>query len=98
MGLYNKLFHDFEQLFLGYETLAIIPQSCIGGAAAALILINGGHGVWEFIELFLAVAVCMWYNTTVLADMKPKFVFNSLLASVGICTVLLIINIWILMQ
>lgn len=97
MGLYNKLYKDFEGLFLGYATLAIILNSCVGGAAAMVVLMNG-HDFGQMVQLFLAVAACMWYNTTILADMKPKFVFNSLLASMGICTVLLVINIVVLMQ
>lgn len=97
MEFYKKLLRDFKQLFLGYETLVIIPQSCLGGAAAALILFNGGHGPWQFIELFLAVAVAMWYNTTVLANMKPKLIFNSLLVSIAVSVILIVINLWILM-
>lgn len=92
MTLYSKLYQDFEELYLGYATLAIILNSCIGGAAAMLILLNG-HGTVQMIQLFLAVAACMWYNTTILANMKPKFVFNSLLASLAICIALLFINI-----
>ncbi|HET8810788.1 MAG TPA: hypothetical protein VFM65_11065 [Flavobacteriaceae bacterium] len=97
MELYNRLYRDFESLFLGYATLAIILNSCVGGAAAMVILMNG-HDFGQMAQLFLAVSACMWYNTTILADMKPKFVFNSLLASLGICIVLLIVNIWVLMQ
>lgn len=97
MKLYNKLYEDFKELFLGYATLAIILNSCVGGAAAMVILMNG-HDFGQMIQLFLAVSACMWYNTTILANMKPKFVFNSLLASMGICTVLLVINIILLMQ
>lgn len=94
MGLYKRILSDFKQLFLGYETLVIIPQSCLGGAVAALILMNSAQGTWQFVELFLAVAVAMWYNTTVLADMKPRFVFNSLLISLGVNLVLLIVNLF----
>lgn len=95
MGLYKKLYEDFEQMYLGYATLAIILTSCIGGAAAMVILMNG-HDVAQMFQLFLAVSVCMWYNTTILANMKPKFIFNSLLVSLGVCIVLLIINLWII--
>ncbi len=97
MGLYNKLYYDFEQMYLGYATLAIILTSCVGGAAAMVILMNG-HGFSQMVQLFLAVAACMWYNTTILANLKPKIIFNSLLGALGICIILLIVNIWILMQ
>lgn len=91
MGLYKKLYADFEALFLGYATLAIILTSCLGGAAAMLILMNG-HNPVQMVQLFLVVAVCMWYNTTILATMKPKFVFNSLLVSLTVSSVLFVIN------
>lgn len=93
MGIYTRLYDDFKKMYLGYGTLAIILTSCVGGAAAMVILMNG-HNVVQMIQLFLAVAVCMWYNTTLLANMKPKFIFNSLLVSLGVCVVLLVINIW----
>ncbi|HLU80826.1 MAG TPA: hypothetical protein VK010_02025 [Flavobacteriaceae bacterium] len=96
MSLYKKLYKDFEGLFLGYATLAIILNSCVGGAAAMVILMNG-HDFGQMFQLFLAVSACMWYNTTILADMKPKFVFNSLLASLILCIFLLVLNIWMLM-
>ena len=92
MGIYKKLYADFEAMFIGYATLAIILTSCVGGATAMVILMNG-HDPLQMFQLFLVVAVCMWYNTTILATMKPKFVFNSLLTSLGVCTVLFIINI-----
>lgn len=97
MKLYEKLYRDFEELFLGYATLAIILNSCIGAAAAMVILMNG-HGFWEMSQLFLAVSACMWYNTTILANMKPRPVFNSLVASLAICIVLLVANLIVLMQ
>lgn len=93
MGIYTKLYDDFKKMYLGYATLAIILTSCVGGAAAMVILMNG-HNVVQMIQLFLTVAVCMWYNTTILANMKPKFIFNSLLVSLGVCFVLLVMNIW----
>lgn len=83
-------------MYLGYATVAIILTTCLGGAATMVILTNG-HGPAQMFQLFLAVAVCMWYNTTILANMKPKFIFNSLLVSLFVCMALLIGNLWIIL-
>lgn len=92
MKLYNLLYEDFEELYLGYSALMIILSSCIASVAAMTILING-HDLVQMIQLFVVVVVAMGYNTAVLAQMKPKFVFNSLLVSLGVCTILAIVNI-----
>lgn len=92
MKLYKVLFKDFEELFMGYSALAIILSSCVGSIAAMTILING-HDTIQMFQLFFVVVVCMWYNTSVLAQMKPKFVWNSLVVSLMASTILIIINV-----
>lgn len=94
MKLYKSLFQDFDNLYLGYATVAIILSSCLGGAAAMVVLMNG-HDVTQMFQLFLIVAGCMWYNSTVLANLNHKFVFNSLIASLVISSVLLIVNVFV---
>jgi len=81
MSVYKKVFIDFEKMYYAHATLGIILSSCLGGAAAMLILING-HGFNEMFQLFLVTSVCMGFNTTVLACLKPKIVFNSLILSI----------------
>ena len=95
MKIYKSLLDDFSQLYLGYASVAIILSSCLGGAAAMLILLNG-HGLVEMIQLFLVVSVCMIYNSTVLLQMKPKFVFNALLVSLAVSSIVALANIAIL--
>lgn len=95
MKIYKSLLDDFSQLYLGYASVAIIFSSCLGGAAAMLILLNG-HGLVEMIQLFLVVAVCMIYNSTVLLQMKPKFVFNALLVSLAVSSIVALVNIALL--
>ena len=92
MRLYNTLYKDFEELYVGYSALAIILSSCLGSAAAMVILMNG-HDMTQMLQLFLVVIVCMGYNSSVLAQMKPKFVFNFLIASLAVSSILLIINV-----
>ena len=93
MKLYNTLYKDFESLYVGYSAVAIILSSCLGSAAAMVVLMNG-HDFAQMVQLFMVVVVCMGYNLAVLAQMKPKFVFNSLILSLLVSTVLLVINVW----
>jgi hypothetical protein len=93
MKLYNTLYKDFESLYVGYSAVAIILSSCLGAAAAMVILMNG-HDFLQMFQLFLVVAVCMIYMSSVLAQMKPKFVFNTLILSLAMSSILLLINVW----
>ncbi|MGB7786772.1 MAG: hypothetical protein WBL27_11780 [Salinimicrobium sp.] len=92
MRLYNTLYKDFEELFVGYSAVAIILSTCVGAASAMVILMNG-HDFLQMFQLFLVVAVSMTYLVAVLAQMKPKFVFNTLILSMGVSMLLLLINI-----
>ncbi len=67
MKLYNTLYKDFEDLYVGYSAVAIILSTCLGAAAAMVILMNG-HDFIQMFQLFLVVAVCMIYMVTVLAQ------------------------------
>ena len=92
MKLYKTLYEDFDQLFLGYSTIGIILSSCLGSAAAMVVLMNG-HDFTQMVQLFLIVVVAMGYNSAFLAQMKHKFVFNSLILSLATSSILLIINV-----
>lgn len=92
MKLYKNLYEDFEQLYLGYSTLGIILSSCLGSAAAMVVLMNG-HDFTQMVQLFLIVVVAMGYNSSFLAQMKPRFVFNSLILSLATSSILLILNV-----
>ena len=93
MRLYNTLYKDFEELFVGYSAVAIILTTCVGAASAMVILMNG-HDFLQMFQLFLVVAVCMTYLVTVLAQLKAKFVFNTLILSLLVSSILLLINVW----
>lgn len=94
MKLYNILYKDFEDLYVGYSAIAVILSSCLGSAAALVILMNG-HDLTQMLQLFLVVVVCMTYNASVLAQLKPKIVFNSLIISVLVSTVLIAYNVFL---
>lgn len=93
MKLYRSLYKDFEQMYLGYATVAIILSSCLGSAAAMVVLMNG-HDFVQMFQLFLIVVVCMGYNSTVLANLKPKHIFNALVLSIVVSSVLLLLNVF----
>jgi hypothetical protein len=92
MRLYNTLYKDFEELFVGYSAVAIILTTCLGAAAAMVILMNG-HDLIQMAQLFLVLVGTLIYLVSVLAQMKPKFVFNSLILSLVLSSVLLLINV-----
>lgn len=94
MKLYNVLYQDFEDLFVGYSAVAVILSSCLGSAAALVILMNG-HDVFQMIQLFLVVVVCMGYNATLLANLKLKIVFNALIISLAVSILLIAYNVFL---
>ncbi|HKJ48750.1 MAG TPA: hypothetical protein VJ973_06650 [Christiangramia sp.] len=92
MNFYQKQLSEFTRDFYAGASTGIIVSSCMGSIAAMLVLMNG-HGLAEMIQLGLIVVVCMWFNASVLAQLKAKFVFNSLILSLLISTSFILINI-----
>ncbi|MGY5851524.1 hypothetical protein [Salegentibacter sp. F14] len=92
MKLYSSLLADFEETPLGYSTIGIIASSCLGSVAAMLILMQG-HGFWDMLQLFVVVSVCMGFNAAILAQFKPKILFNALLLSLAVSISFILINI-----
>lgn len=80
MGLYKKWLTDFKELFYVNSVLGVILSSCIGSLAAMLLLAEA-HDAFHIFQLTTVVVVAMWYNASLLAQLKPRFVFNSLLVS-----------------
>jgi hypothetical protein len=91
MSIYNKYFGVFERGFIGYSTLGVLAQSCMGGIAAMAILQNG-TSIGNMFQLFLIVISCMAFNGSVLAQQKPKVVFNILIWSVLLSIVVAAVN------
>lgn len=92
MTFYQKQLSDFTKDFYAGMSTGIIVSSCLGSIAAMLILMNG-HGVTDMIQLGVIVVVAMNYNASVLAQLKPKYVFNSLILSILMSVLFIIINI-----
>lgn len=91
MNTYQKIFSQFEYGFFGSITLGILGSSCLGGIAAMAVLQNGTSPAQMF-QLFLVVASAMTFNGSVLSQQKPKVIFNLLIASVAINTILTAVN------
>jgi energy-coupling factor transporter transmembrane protein EcfT len=92
MKIYNSLYKDFDDLFVGYSAVAIILTTCFGAAAAMVILMNG-HDFIQMAQLFLVLVGTLTYLVSVLAQMKSKFVFNSLIFSLLLSSIILLINV-----
>lgn len=92
MKIYHQLLKDFEESFYLHATLGIILSSCLGAAAAMAVLMHG-HDMAEMLQLFIITCVSMGFNTTVLANLKSKVVFNSLLLSIILNSVFIILHI-----
>ncbi|WP_430498470.1 hypothetical protein [Gaetbulibacter sp. PBL-D1] len=98
MNTYNNLFKDFNDNYILYIPLSIILQSCIGSIAAMFILMNSTATSFHFFQLTLCVVVSMSYNAAIFAQLKNKFVFNSLIVALVVNIMLIIVNVWIYMS
>ncbi|MFH6933573.1 hypothetical protein [Flavobacterium sp. FlaQc-30] len=91
MTLYQTTFENFDKNYIGSATMAVIGQSCLGAAAAMFILANG-TSIPQMIQLAVIVLVCIFVNTSILAQMKHKVVFNLLLTSAFFSVLFIILN------
>ena len=91
MTLYQTTFENFDKNYIGSATMAVIGQSCLGAAAAMFILANG-TSIPQIIQLAVIFLVCIFVNTSILAQMKHKVVFNLLLASAFFSVLFIILN------
>lgn len=91
MTLYNKTFENFDKSYFSSASLSIIGQSCLGGVAAMFILSNGTSAV-QMIQLGIIVLVSMFANTSILAQVNHKIVFNLVLTSVFFSLLFILIN------
>lgn len=92
LKVYYNALAEFKREQTGYASIAIIPQSCIGSAAAMMLLMNDMLTVTKMVIVFLVTILCMAYNGAVLAQLKSKTTFNLLLASVVFSCVVIIAN------
>ncbi len=89
--MYSRLLKDFKEMYMAYIPLMIILSSCLGSVAAMYILMQE-RSTTQVLQLSICVIVCMAFNASILAQMKPKFVFNLLIASLLTNSLLTILN------
>jgi hypothetical protein len=95
MSYYQKYLDNYSRGYIGYNTLGILFQSCLGSVAAMLVLQNGVSPA-QMIQLFFVTIFCMCFNGAVLSQQKPKIVFNMLIATILVSVIISIINIFII--
>lgn len=88
--IYRNAFNEFKKKQLGYSTIAIIGQSCLGSAAAMVLLMGEMDMVLKMILLFFITIFCMAFNGAVLCQLKPSITFNLLILSVAFSTLVLV--------
>jgi len=76
---------------MGSAAMAVIGQSCLGGAAAMYVLSNG-TSIFQMIQLAIIVLACIFVNTSILAQMKHKVVFNLLILSAVLSVFFILLN------
>lgn len=91
MSTYQNLLQNYTRGYLGFSTLGVMVQSCVGGLAAMAILMNG-NTLAQMVQLFLAVVLCVSYNGALLSQLPAKVTFNLFWASITINTLLFIVN------
>ncbi len=80
MTLYNKWLADFKKHFILYVPLSIILQSCLG-SISIFYLTELPYSTSSFIRVTLCTIVCMFYNASIMAQLKKQWVFNLLIIS-----------------
>lgn len=80
---------------MGSAAMAVIGQSCLG-AAAAMYILSHGTSVGQMVQLAIIVLACILANTSILAQMKHKVVFNFIIVSTLLSVLLIILNNFIL--
>ncbi|HYD91316.1 MAG TPA: hypothetical protein VEA37_07495 [Flavobacterium sp.] len=95
MSYYHKYLDGYTRGFIGFNTLGILFQSCWGSVAAMTVLQNG-NSPRQMVQLFFVVILCMLFNGAVMAQLKPKAVFNLLLASIFINAFIILLNVFVI--
>jgi hypothetical protein len=91
METYKSYLEAYTKGLLGFNTLGILAQSCLGSIAAMTILMNGTRPL-QIVELFFVIILSMGFNVMVLSQQSPKVIFNTLLISVCFNLLMTLIN------
>lgn len=91
MSAYKNLLENYTRGYLGFSTLGVMIQSCVGGLAAMAILMHGNTPA-QMVQLFIAVVLCVSYNGALLSQLSPKITFNLFWASITFNSFLFVLN------
>lgn len=94
MSYYQKNLEAYRRGAMGFNALAVMVQSCIGGIAAMTVLQNGSSPA-QMIQLFFVVIFSSAFNGAVLSQQKPKLLFDLLILSVVGNTAIALFNAFI---
>ncbi len=78
-------------MYMAYIPLTIILSSCLGSVAAMIILMQD-RSIVQVIELSICVIVCMAFNSSILAQMKAKIIFNLLITSLVLNSIIILFS------
>jgi len=92
MNTYLKYQENYKHGLIGFATLSILAQSCLGSFAAMFILM-GGTSPAQMVQLFFVTIFCMIYNGAVLSQQKAYVSFAILAVSVFLSLLFIAINI-----
>ncbi|MFD2099121.1 hypothetical protein [Flagellimonas iocasae] len=92
-SIHKQLFTEFKKGQMGYSTIAIIGQSCLGSAAAMVLLMGEMNTLLKMALLFFVTIFCMAFNGAVLAQLRPLTTFNLLILSVVFNTLIILVHI-----
>lgn len=88
---YSQLLREFDRGKIGYATIALIGQSCLGSVAVMVLLMAHLPAGTRTLALFWITSICMAYNAAVLAQARTTAVFNILLCSVVTCMLTIVV-------
>jgi len=91
MNFYQKYLDGYKHGIIGFATLSILGQSCLGSIAAMFILM-GGTSPLQMIQLFFITIFCMIYNGAVLSQQKAKLSFGILAISISLSLITITLN------
>lgn len=91
-SIYNNMLAEFKRGEIGYSTIAILGQSCLGSIAVILLLMNDMPTMIKMVQLFLVTVFCMAFNGAVLAQLKSKITFDLLIATILLSACVIVTN------
>ncbi len=91
MHIYNKYLEEFKNGVIGYATIGILIQSCVGSIAVMFALYNG-HNFTQMLQVFIMTSFSLAFNAAVLSQQKPKIIFNIFLLTITVAILIILLN------